>query len=642
MKNDDLAPELDGAQAWLNVERPLSLRELRGCVVLLDFWTYCCVNCMHVLPTLRAIERRHRRDPLVVIGVHSGKFSAERDPERIREAIGRYGVEHPVVVDEEMTIWSRYEIRSWPTVVVVRPSGTVAAVAPGEPDPATLEAFVQRELDRAKADGTLALGPPRIRARRPPGHQPLCYPGKVSVLPDGRLAVSDSGHQRVLVCAPDGQVLAAVGSGLRGLRDGPLAEAAFDDPQGSCWHDGALYVADARNHAVRRVDLAAGRVSTVAGTGRLGTEPPRGRAPAVDVALRSPWDVCSVGEAIYVAMAGSHQIWRLWPRAGQIEIYAGTGVEALLDGPVRKSAWAQPSGLSARGSTLYVADSETSAVRAIDLGRDEVRTPVGQGLFDFGDGEGDADAALLQHCLGVAAVADGVLVADTYNGKIKRLTEGEPGQIRTALGGLSEPGSVAVAPDGSWIVADTNAHRVLRVRGAQVEEIALRGAPEPHLSEIDPIPEPEPPPSSVDGWFTALLALAPGLGLGRGAGLVSLELRAQGGAELAPGSPIRVALEVSRRSDLLVLECDRLSLDAAGGATQQIDVAVHVTKLPAPVVEAELVARLGLVSCDGGAPDVCTPRELHLRVPVRLLGSGGTDRIAFVVPLPAAEARRGS
>jgi thiol-disulfide isomerase/thioredoxin len=619
------APELDGALGWLNVSRPLAMRELRGYVVLLDFWTYCCINCLHVLPTLRELEKRFHGDPLVVIGVHSGKFSAERDPERIREAIGRYGVEHPVVVDEEMSIWSRYAIRSWPTLVLVRPDGTIAAVAPGEPELETLTAFVRSELEAARARGILASGPPRLEATPPIAHEPLAYPGKAAFLPDGRIAISDSGHNRVLVCAPDGRVLLTAGSSMRGLRDGPTVDAAFDDPQGVCFHQGALYVADARNHALRRIDLDGGHVTTVAGTGALGREAAVGRARAIEVSLRSPWDVCSVGDDVFVAMAGSHQIWRFSPASGEIEPFAGNGVEALLDGEVERSAFAQPSGLAVHARTLYVADSETSAVRAVDLETRTVRTLVGQGLFDFGDSEGDAEAALLQHCLGVAADDGGVLVADTYNGKIKRWRpgEGEEGEIVTVLDGLSEPGSIAVAPDGRWLVADTNAHRVLVVREGVPVELPVRGAPPAKTGAIEVPPRSLPPLVAPAEWFTTLLELPDGAGLGPGAGLVSLRLDAPDGTELAPGAPLRASAEVSRRSDLLLLDRARIGVEARGGASERIVIPVHVGDFDAPRIEAELVVVVDYVACSAADTARCAPRKLHLRVPVRLVAGGG-------------------
>jgi thiol-disulfide isomerase/thioredoxin len=637
MTTAKLAPDFAGALAWLNVDRPISMRELRGCLVIVDFWTYCCVNCMHVLPVLRAIEERYAAEPLVVIGVHSGKFTAERNARRIREAIGRYGVPHPVAVDDEMAIWSRYGIRSWPTLVIVRPDGTIAAVAPGEPDLGTLDAFVRRELDLAREQGTLAAARPILTPARPAPHQPLSYPGKVRVLPDGRLCISDSGHHRVLLCAESGRVELTIGCGLRGWQDGPLEDAAFDDPQGVCWHEGALYVADVRNHCLRRVDLEQGEVTTVAGTGELGGEAPTGLVAATETALRSPWDLCSVGGAIYVAMAGSHQIWRYWPAEEQIEVYAGTGVEALLDGPVAQSAWAQPSGLSEARGLLYVADSETSAVRAIDLGTGTVGTLLGEGLFDFGDREGEAQGAMLQHCLGVEAVPDGLLIADTYNGKIKwlgSLAGRSPWQLRTMLDDLAEPGAVAVEPDGAWAIANTNAHEILRVQAGVVTRVPISGAPEPLVGALRPPVTARPPACSVQGWFSTLLELEPGAGLRPGSGRVVLRLRLPAGVRLAAGSSIAVDLAVSRRSDLLILADRRLTVPADGAQSQTLAIDVHVLSHGETVVESELVAMLRYTTCEVGEPQACQPATMHLRVPVRLLAAAGQDTLALAVELP--------
>ena len=629
------APELDGGLAWLNVDHPLSLRDLRGSVVILDFWTYCCVNCMHVLPTLRAIEERHASDPVVVIGVHSGKFSAEHDPERIREAVGRYDVRHPVVVDDNMTLWSRYAIRSWPTLVVVRPDGTIAAVAPGEPELEVLDAFVRRELELARAAGTLAAAPPDLGAKAPEAHSPLRYPGKAAPLPDGRIAISDSGHHRVLVVDGSGQVVATIGSGVRGLADGAFEACAFDDPQGTAWHEGALYIADTRNHVLRRADLETKLVTTVAGTGELGLAAPKVRTAAREVALRSPWDLASVGDAVYVAMAGSHQLYRYWPAAGEIEVYAGTGVEALIDGKVAQSAWAQPSGLSERGGTLYVADSETSAVRAVDLATGEVRTLIGEGLFDFGDEDGDASEAMLQHALGVAAVPGGVLIADTYNGKIKRL--GDDGRVSTIASGLEEPGSVAVERGGAILVADTNAQRVVRVgpRGELVP-IEVRGALEAKTGALPPRRREQAPAAAAAGGFTTLHELGEGVGLRPGGGEVVLILDAPEGSELSRGAPVRATLEVSRRSDLLVLARDRVALEADGGASQPIHIAVSIEELPEERVEAELVAAVEYVACDARNHAACFPGKVHARIPVRLLRAGG-DRLELRLPLSPLE-----
>ncbi len=637
------APPLDAAVAWLNVERPLRLRELRGSVVLLDFWTYCCINCMHVQPVLRQLGERYADAPVVIIGVHSGKFYAERDPDRVREAIGRYGVEHPVAVDESMAIWSAYGIRSWPTLVVVRPDGKIAAIAPGEPKLEVLDAVIAEELARAQKAGTLAARKPRIRGGARVSHEPLLYPGKVALAPDGRLLIADSGHHRVLLTAPDGRVLLTAGSGLRGLMDGPVEEAAFDDPQGLCMVDGAIYVADARNHALRKIDVEMGTVSTVAGTGELGEVAPEGRVPGTETALRSPWDLCPVGDVIYVAMAGGHQIWRYFLKTGEIERYAGTGVEALLDGAAGSSAWAQPSGLAARAGVLYVADSESSAVRSIDLERDLVATLVGQGLFAFGDDDGAAEEAMLQHCLGVAIDGDDLLIADTYNGKIKRWSIGDgDAVVVTELDGLSEPGAVAVREDGVLFIADTNAHRILGVREGAIAELAIRGAPAPREGSLEATRGDRPPSSLSRGWFTNMLTLPEGTGLKAGDAGISLILRTPPGTALAPRSPLSVRAEVSRRSDLIELTRPSFSLQVRGGRKQLVLVEARVGALVEEVIEAEVVVTIDYVACRQEDIAMCFPDRVHVRVPVRLLRDGGERQLEFGVNLASVDATDGA
>src|SRR5712671_1027976 len=278
------APDFAGATAWLNVERAPSIRYFRVQLVILDFWTYCCINCLHVLPVLRDLEERHRDDPLVVIGVHSAKFDAEKDAEHILQAMRRYGVSHPVADDSEMQLWSQYAVRSWPTLVIIRPDGILAAVAPGEPDPAVLEAFVSEQLARAREEGTLAPLPLRLEKPERRDERTLSFPGKVVSTSHGRIVVSDSGHHRVLLLGPDGAVQDTVGSGLRGHREGPFAEAALDDPQGLALSGDSLYIADARAHAVFRADLRERTLHRLAGTYELGRTPLTERTRALETA----------------------------------------------------------------------------------------------------------------------------------------------------------------------------------------------------------------------------------------------------------------------------------------------------------------------------------------------------------------------
>ncbi|GAC1344207.1 MAG: hypothetical protein NVSMB23_18850 [Myxococcales bacterium] len=645
------APDFAFVEAWLNTSRPISMRELRGQVVVLDFWTYCCVNCMHVLPVLRDLEERHADDPLVIIGVHSAKFEAEKDAAHIQAAMGRYGVSHPVAVDEDMEVWTRYAIRSWPTLVVVRPDGTLSAVAPGEPDPNLLEAFIARELAEGRRNGTLAAAPlrfgphgagPQARAVRAGA---LSYPGKAIAAHDGtgRLFVADSAHHRVLVLDAAGVCIDAIGSGLRGQVAGPFAKAALDDPQGLAHRAAgddpaggdALYIADARAHVIWKADLKSRTLLRLAGTGALGRAPLAGTQPALSTALRSPWDLALAGNTLYAALAGSHQLAALDLRAGTLALVAGTAREALIDGPAETSAWAQPSGLSLAGDVLYVADSESSAVRALDLASGAVSTLAGgPGLFDFGDQTGPVQPAMLQHPLAVLATPQGVLVADTYNDKLKRFSPDgarlEPFFAESEGVSLAQPAGLAALPGGDVLVADTNHHRLLRVsadgRSARVLEVAdapawKAGAAGKAAPQA---------PAQAAGWFPAIVQAPAGTGLATGRGRILLSLRAPPGFALAAGAPWSAQLEVSRRSDLLGLAREALDGTLDGGAELSID--VEATAAHQDDVDSELLVSLRTVACDAIDHAACFPVHNQFRVPLRLLRSGQPE-VRFALPL---------
>jgi thiol-disulfide isomerase/thioredoxin/sugar lactone lactonase YvrE len=438
------------------------LADLRGKVVVLDFWTFCCVNCLHVLDELRALEDTYA-DVLVVVGVHSPKFVHEADPAALAAAVERYAVEHPVLDDPELATWQQYAVRAWPTLAVVDPEGYVVAQLSGEGHGHALDALVGELVAVHEARGTLHRGQgPFV----PPVPQPstLRFPAKAARLPGGTYLVADAGHHCLTELAPDGEtLLRRIGSGERGLVDGSPGEARFSEPNGLCLLPSDVaqlcgydaVVADTANHALRGVRLDSGQVRTVAGTGRQWM---RGDDTSH---LSSPWDVCWFGGRVAVAMAGVHQIWDFDPLTGSVAVVAGTTSEGLVDGDASQAWLAQTSGLAAEGETLWFVDSETSSLRRLRNG--VVHTAVGSGLFDFGHVDGPARDALLQHPLDVVALPDGSLaVADTYNGAVRRFDPGS-GRVTTLVAGLLEPSGLVV--DGEHVVVvESNAHRLTRLR----------------------------------------------------------------------------------------------------------------------------------------------------------------------------------
>ncbi|WP_086690277.1 NHL domain-containing thioredoxin family protein [Streptomyces recifensis] len=471
------APELIGKGGWLNTGgKNLTLADLRGKCVVVDFWTFCCINCLHVLDELRELEERHR-DTVVVVGVHSPKFVHEAEHQAVVDAVERYGVEHPVLDDPELATWKQYAVRAWPTLVVIDPEGYVVAQHAGEGHVHAIERLVAELEAEHEAKGTLRRGDGPYVAPEP---EPtvLRFPGKALLLPSGNFLVSDTTRHQLVELAEDGEsVVRRIGTGARGFTDGSAGQASFNEPQGlALLDDGSVVVADTVNHALRRLDLASGAVTTLAGTGGQWMQGAPTSGPAREVALSSPWDVALFGGRVWIAMAGVHQLWTYDPAAETVRVAAGTTNEGLVDGPGAEAWFAQPSGLAAAGDRLWLADSETSALRWVDLDG-AVHTAVGTGLFDFGHRDGEAGQALLQHPLGVTALPDGsVAVADTYNHALRRF-DPATGEVTTLATDLREPSDAVLVGD-DIVVVESARHRLTRLRlpeeAVRVEAVAHR------------------------------------------------------------------------------------------------------------------------------------------------------------------------
>lgn len=467
------APDLTRpGQTWFNVEAPLRLSDLRGRVVILDFWTFCCVNCHHVLPTLRRIEERFPRE-VAVIGVHSPKFEAERAPENVAQAIARHDIRHPVVHDPDRRLWDEYAVRAWPTLVLISPCGQVIGQLSGEPDPDRMLDGLACMIGGFMEQGDLRPCALPLRPQPAPAGR-LRFPGKLCALPtptaDGaHWALADTGHHQIVLLADDGTEVRRIGGGPD-LRDGAGDAAAFRDPQGLCAAAGGVVIADTGNHALRWADPETGAVRTVAGNGGRGL--PLGQPEAAArTMLASPWDVAEQDGVVYIANAGTHQILAWAPTEDTIRPVAGTGEENIVDGPASACLLAQPSGLApdpARG-VLWFVDAETSAVRALDLASGQVRTLIGRGLFHFGLADGPLEDARLQHPLALALAGDGTLIiADSYNNALRRL-DPEGATLSTLPlppDTLAEPAGVTVAGPDRLLVSDTNRHRVLEIAPA--------------------------------------------------------------------------------------------------------------------------------------------------------------------------------
>lgn len=452
------APDFPKGLDWINTSNPISLKDLKGKFVLLDFWTYGCINCMHIIPDLKKLEETYK-DELVVIGVHSAKFENEKKTENIKKIVQRYGVKHPVVNDKDFKIWNSYAAQAWPAIYVITPEGKIFEEYLGEGFYSDLNKKLKEAIK--EADAYHLVNRKKLEFNESKEEKSLLsFPSKIYVDDkNNNLIVSDTGNNRIIIFdLKTNELKKIIGNGKEGLSDGSFSESMFKKPQGLYLKDNKLYVADTENHAIREIDLLSEKVTTLIGTGKQAPWKASG-GKGKNVELSSPWDILILNNQLYIAMAGSHQIWNYNFETKESSVFAGTGAENIVDGLRAVALLAQPSGLATDGNKIYFADSESSAIREVDTSLfGIVTTLVGTGLFDFGDKDGSFSNSLLQHPLGVAFYKNKLYVADTYNNKIKEL-DLKTKKVKTFLSGLNEVGGIFINQDKLYI-ADTNNHSI--------------------------------------------------------------------------------------------------------------------------------------------------------------------------------------
>jgi len=646
------APDLTGGAAWINTAGPIEMKDLRGKFVLLDFWTYCCINCMHILPELKKLEEMFPNE-LVVIGVHSAKFENEEDSKNIAEAVMRNEIKHPVVNDAKHAIWDRFQARSWPTMYLIDPEGNVVYGRNGEFKAAEIEAVIRRALPYYKKKGKLDTTPLRFELeadRATP--TPLRFPGKVLADEKGkRLFIADSNHNRIVIAGLDGALLDIIGAGTIGSEDGDFATASFNHPQGMALNGNTLYVADTENHMLRKIDLVKKRVFSIAGSGHQakiawpGVDlkalsdggpvkwPERFVGKPKETELNSPWDLLIHNKDLFIAMAGPHQIWRMPLSESEIGPFAGNGREDIVDGPMLPkepyeegySSFAQPSGLATDGKSLYVADSEGSSIRVVPFNPAQpVSTLLGTAgleqfkrLFTFGDQDGAGDDVKFQHLLGVAWQDGKLYVADTYNNKIKVVEpskktaktiagNGKPGHADGAAASFDEPAGISAA-DGKLYVADTNNHliRTIDLKNNEVATFEIAGLTPPKLPEETPA-EPDADSPRVE---VAPVTLKPTDGLV----WLTVKLQLPDGWELNKQAPMRYKITTSAQAGPV----HRAKINRYQKVDPLKEFQIEVP-LAATTGEEPIEISLDYFYCRKGAEGVCKAGTVRWAVPLKV------------------------
>jgi thiol-disulfide isomerase/thioredoxin len=654
-------PDFPKGLDWLNSKKPLTKQDLKGKIVILDFWTYCCINCMHILPELKILEKQYPNE-LVVIGVHSAKFDTEKDTENIRQAMRRYEIEHLVVNDAEHKIWDNLGVSSWPTLVLIDPEGKVLGGHSGEFKAADLSPVIDKAIEYYRGEGLLDEKPfPVDNVHNPTS--PLLYPGKILADEKGsRLFISDSNHNRIVIAGLDGKLIDIIGSGTIGRDDGSFAKATFDHPQGCVLDKDTLYVADTENHLLRKVDLKAKTVTTIAGVGmqakhswpgldeaEIGGElPDRFVGKPLQTALNSPWDLWIHDKDLYIAMAGSHQIWKMPLDESEIGPYSGNGREDIVDGPLLPkqpfakgyASFAQPSGFASDGESLFVADSEGSSVRAVPFdSTKEVTTVVGTAdlpygrLFEFGDVDGPKAKAKLQHCIGVAYAKGKIYVADTYNNKIREV-DAMTGATKTLAGKgrkgggnsdkdgtFSEPAGLTHAK-GKLYVADTNNHaiRTIDLASGKVGTLAISGLKAPSAPKVDKKP-------SFRGATPVTLEQVK-VKPEKSAVKLHVSLKIPDGWKINAQAPMSYWLDSPKEAG---------PADRAAFGKRKLDKPTAEFDVSVPVKgkgEDEFAVSLTYYYCEKGDDGVCKTGSVIFTVPINIADDGSGEPVKLTYEIP--------
>jgi len=532
----------------------------------------------------------------------------------------RHGIEHPVVNDADFKVWQSYAVKAWPTVVLVDPQGKVVHTQAGEILAEEFAPMIEALIAEAEAKGTLNRAALEVRPERmvEPA-RPLNYPSKLLWGAERRLFIADTGHHRILEVALDeaglkGDIRRVFGSGRPGLKDGPAVEAMFHDPHGMALNGKTLYVADTENHAIRAIELESGQVRTVAGTGQKAHGSYNLGRPT-ETPLRSPWALLATDDILFIAMAGSHQIWVLLQEE-QLGPFFGNGREALVDGGQMEASFNQPSDLAMGMGHIFLADAEASAIRAISLAeKPQVMTLIGEGLFEFGDVDGFGGMVRLQHPTGLT-YADGlVYIADSYNHKIKTLDpttgevksligSGRPGQADGAFGEaeLYEPEGV-IAAERRLYIADTNNHmvRVADLENKRVETLMLRGLE--RLQPVMPAEEEHSPDRRYDP-----LVVRPGQVT------LYLDIELPEGYKLNPEAPVMLRVVQNGSSTAHTFEpgqVPRLTLDINANQELTFDLTLYYCETEEERLCLIHSTRLGLPFeiAEGGPAVVRTPYQ---------------------------------
>jgi len=479
------APSFPKELEVFNTDRPISLQDLEGRIVLIYFWSYSILECELLIKQIQQLEREFS-DSLSVVGIHSPKFEGEKDREQLRKSILRLGIEHPIINDKDFRIWGKYGAKVWPTSMLITPLGDVSGFITGS----TVYDALYEGIEALQTQFEMYLNPTKLI---PLKRENLRTPQSVLSFPMGviadpltkKLYIADTANHRIVVTTTEGQVLFVIGNGFAGFADGAFETAQFDSPQGLALLNGDLYVADSGNNKIRRINTTSRFVETLPIQEYSFEFDAEGTN---DTGVFIPTGLLSYGKTLLIASSGNNLIFSFDTESEQLLPFAGSGRLQLKDGKNETVDFAQPTSIAKAAGSLFVADSLSSSLRLMKEEENSVvvTTISGKSLFEYGDALGDTEHSLFQYPRALTYSSGKLFVTDSLNHKIKAI---DPIAFQASLITGAEPGFVdgdfkearfdfptaITALDNSLYVCDTNnsAIRVVSLQNQTVNSLAL-------------------------------------------------------------------------------------------------------------------------------------------------------------------------
>lgn len=477
-------------QEWFNTTRPLKTSDLKNRVILLNFWSYDCVDCESTLLKIKRFEQQYGNN-LTVIGVHSGNASGKNESSEIIKSILKNNITYPVVNDINLKIGNDFEIKNLPSLVLINTRGAIEKIYSTAEEIADIDDDVEDLVAESRYKISHEALPIFLEGNAVAANV-LTFPSKLEYTKSfsyksrqvPAIFIANSGKNNIVIINLLGEIVLKIGAESGGFKDGSFDEAAFNYPKGLLYNEGKLYIADTGNNALREINFETEKVTTLIGSGKRGGSIEK-TTNAEDLDLADPSDIefSSDHKDIIIANSGAHQLLAYNIRGKKVSILAGNGSDGNLDGEYPGNSLSQISDIAVYGENIYLVDSKFSSLRVLKESGN---------LETLVNGK---ETGILSRPTGLMVDDTGAYITDIASQSVKRY-DFSSDKINNFIGARERGNNIGSAsstqfnePSGiisilnQFYIADSNNNRIISVNRGSLEVDLLNVMPPLKLSK---------------------------------------------------------------------------------------------------------------------------------------------------------------